>query len=191
MRLTLLAPSTVEAVSLADAKKHMGVTTADDDALIDRLIRTAVGRLEGEKGSLGRCLRPTRYRLSLSAFLDEITLPLPPAQSVERVSYVDVRGMPVTIDPDGYRVAGLEADAGAAVLRKPGTAWPWTAGGPDAVQIDFTAGYAEPPEQLVSAILMHVAHLYENREATLVGVNAQVTPLGYDDLVSPFAVWAC
>ncbi|HEV7417301.1 MAG TPA: head-tail connector protein, partial [Tianweitania sediminis] len=40
-----------------------------------------------------------------------------------------------------------------------------------------------PPEDLKLAVLMLAGHFYENREATLVGVSAEVLPLGFLDIV--------
>lgn len=40
------------------------------------------------------------------------------------------------------------------------------------------------PADLEHAILMLAAHLYENREATLVGVSAQELPMGFADIIA-------
>jgi uncharacterized phiE125 gp8 family phage protein len=45
------------------------------------------------------------------------------------------------------------------------------------------------PEPLRTAILMHVAHLYEHRES-VTDSNAVVLPQGYDDLIRSFRTWA-
>lgn len=41
-----------------------------------------------------------------------------------------------------------------------------------------------PPADLEHAVLMLAAHLYENREALLVGVTAQEVPMGYADTIA-------
>lgn len=49
--------------------------------------------------------------------------------------------------------------------------------------------YAAPlivPASLKEAVLQLAAHWYENREATLVGVNAQSLPLGFEDIIANF-----
>lgn len=45
---------------------------------------------------------------------------------------------------------------------------------------DFTDGV---PPALVHAMKLYVGHLYENREATLVGSTGDETPLGFFDLI--------
>lgn len=46
--------------------------------------------------------------------------------------------------------------------------------------------YDDVPPALKEAVLQLAAHWYENREATLVGVNAQSLPLGFEDIVANF-----
>ena len=49
--------------------------------------------------------------------------------------------------------------------------------------------YGDAPADLREAILMKAAHLFENREAVLVGISAQELPLGYADLIAPHRKW--
>lgn len=46
------------------------------------------------------------------------------------------------------------------------------------------------PEPLKEAVRQFAAHLYENREPVVVGVNAQTMPLNVFDLVGPYRAWA-
>lgn len=196
MRLTLITPPAVEPVSLSEMKAHLRVDIDEEDALISGLIRAATAKLDGRTGRLGRCLILQQYRLSLAAFPDEIAIPLAPVQSIDRVEYVDATGMPRVLDADTYRVVGLADENGTTVFRPYGGAWPRSAGGPEAVQITFTAGYGEAaedvPDQIRQAIRMHVAHLYDNRAAVASGNGpVQQVPLGYEDLISAYTTWAC
>ncbi len=45
------------------------------------------------------------------------------------------------------------------------------------------------PPSLLQAIRLLVAHLYENREASLVGITSQELPFGLMDLIAPYRVW--
>ena len=49
---------------------------------------------------------------------------------------------------------------------------------------------APVPNALLEAIKLLAAHLYENREASLVGVTSQELPLGLFDLLGPYRAWA-
>lgn len=46
------------------------------------------------------------------------------------------------------------------------------------------------PAPILEAIRQLAAHLYENREASLVGVTAQSLPFGMLDLLAPYRCWA-
>jgi hypothetical protein len=46
------------------------------------------------------------------------------------------------------------------------------------------------PEPLKEAARQLAGHLYENREASLVGITAQELPFGLIDLVAPYREWA-
>lgn len=39
------------------------------------------------------------------------------------------------------------------------------------------------PSDIVMAVKQQTAHLYENREATIVGVSIQLSPYGVDDVI--------
>lgn len=45
------------------------------------------------------------------------------------------------------------------------------------------------PEPLKEAVRMLAGHLYENREATLVGITAQELPFGLFGLIAPYRKW--
>ncbi len=46
------------------------------------------------------------------------------------------------------------------------------------------------PAPVRQAVLMLTAHLYENRETTLIGIQAQALPFGFLDLLSNYRAWA-
>lgn len=46
------------------------------------------------------------------------------------------------------------------------------------------------PPSLIEAVCQLAAHWYENREATIVGVNAQNLPLGVQDIIREYRCWS-
>jgi hypothetical protein len=52
------------------------------------------------------------------------------------------------------------------------------------------AQMTEVPADLKHAVKMLAAHLYENREATLVGITAEDLPLGVWDIINQHRAWA-
>lgn len=49
--------------------------------------------------------------------------------------------------------------------------------------------YTRAPADLRQAILLLAAHWFENREATLIGINATELPLGFYELASSHREW--
>lgn len=59
----------------------------------------------------------------------------------------------------------------------------------------FTGSFAEAfpsgaPAPVAEAVRMFAGHLYENREATIVGETVQAVPFGFLDLIAPYRVWS-
>ena len=55
-----------------------------------------------------------------------------------------------------------------------------------AAGISFDDFENDVPEDLREAVRMLAAHLYENREASIVGITASTIPFGFDELVRPY-----
>lgn len=49
---------------------------------------------------------------------------------------------------------------------------------------------AGTPAPVDEAVRQLAAHLYENREASLVGVTASAMPFGFLDLLAPYRAWS-
>ncbi|SEB43412.1 uncharacterized phage protein (possible DNA packaging) [Nitratireductor aquibiodomus] len=52
------------------------------------------------------------------------------------------------------------------------------------------AEMAEVPADLKEAVRLLVGHLYENREATLVGITAEEIPFGIWDIINQHRAWS-
>lgn len=54
-------------------------------------------------------------------------------------------------------------------------------------ELDDTIAFPDgTPAPLAEAVRQLVGHLYENREASLVGISAEVLPFGVFELVAPY-----
>lgn len=72
---------------------------------------------------------------------------------------------------------------------KPDQVWPGSYHREDAVSVTYVAGYGNAdavPAPIKAAILLIVGHLYENREASTVGVSAELLPMAVDALLAPY-----
>lgn len=176
-------------VHVDSAKEQMRVRHADDDVFIAELISKAGEHVES---ITRRSLIARKRRLVTAGFSPCIELPHPPIVSVESVSYRDSSGALETIPADTWRVSeGWKP----LLMRRIGAGpWPTTSGEPDAVIIDYTAGYGtrweQVPAPLRHAIVLLAAHWYENREAVVVGQTPPHTlPLAFDQLLVPYSTW--
>ena len=170
-------------VTLDEAKAHLRVDAADEDTLIGALIDAAVSHLDGWTGILGRCMVTQTWRQDYGNFA-WLRLPFPNVQSVT-VAYTDENGDTQTLDAANYHlVNGVDR---SEIILADGGSYPGTANIPDAVRVTMAVGYGEAaavPAALKAAILLHVGHLYANREA--VGQSLATLPLAYEALTTPY-----
>lgn len=175
-----------EPITTAEAKLHLRVDHADDDALIGALITAA---REFAEHYTGRALAPQTLEAALDAFPDEgfIDLPMPPVASVTSIKYTDTAGAEQTVSSGNYalstygesRRVNLSADA----------QWPTDAEEvADAVRIRYVAGYATCPKAARQAMLLLIGHLYENRQAAT-ALKVEVIPMGARALLDTIKVW--
>jgi uncharacterized phiE125 gp8 family phage protein len=173
----------VEPVSLADAKAHLRVDSADDDVLIGSLIKVA---REWVEEYLDRSLIFTQWQVKADLWPVEFEVPRPPiatqgTYTAVTLSYNAVAGGTTNVDPSQFRV---DRDSTPAVVRNVynGT-WPSDAlYDSNAITLTFWAGYGDSgaavPQSIKHAILFLVAHWYENRTPVLgTGAVPQQTPL--------------
>lgn len=96
-------------VSVADVKKSLRIESADDDDLIESLIRAAVDYYEGWTGILGLCLVEQTWRQSYDRFDQILCLPLGPVIEPLSVSWRNASGQISTVPEESY---SLETSAG-------------------------------------------------------------------------------
>lgn len=163
MTLSLVAPPSADPVSVAEAKAHLRVTFAEEDALIARLIIAARERVEAE---LGLCLVETGLReLRTTWSLDAdggLTLARGPLIGVDAVQRVEADG--------ALTALAFSAEPGTRPSRVRLAAAPWWAVTPIAaptLRIDYRAGFgpaaANVPETLRQAVLALIADAFEHR----------------------------
>ena len=189
MALVLATAPSEEPVTLQEAKSHLRVDAADDDALITSLITAARETVEH---ITRRALVTQTWDYFLDAFPsgDELALPLPPLRAVTSITYKDKDGNVSTFDASNY-VVDTASEPGRVVLKSSAT-WPsatlWPA---SAVTVQFDAGYggaADVPQAIKQGLLLLVGHLYENREAIVPGTVLREIPMGVDALLWPYRV---
>jgi len=189
--LRLITGPTASPVSLAEAKAHMRIAGSDDDGLIAGYLMAAIQSAERQTNLL---LATQTWELTLERFPAEtgsadgvLRLPRSPVQSITSITYIDSAGATQTFSASDY---ALDKDVAPACIAPTfGKVWPTPRVQPNAVTVRFVAGYTQIPEPIRAAILLLVGHLYENREAVLVGQSPAELPLGVDALLYPYRVF--
>jgi uncharacterized phiE125 gp8 family phage protein len=182
MALYRIAAPTMPVVTLEDVKQALVIETGYHDARLAAHIAAATARLDGRDGIIGRCLMPQGWRLTMAGFpCGGFALPLPPTRTVDAITYLDAGGAEQVLPASYYRV--IEGGfSGAGVRLKPGLTWPATACEPDAVRVDFTAGYetGDPDlETFRQAIRLLVKYWFD-------GGPGDAVPDAVEQLISPY-----
>ena len=163
-----------EPVTLAEAQAWLRVDSSDDADEITTLITTARQMVEN---ATGRALISQTWRLRQSIWPDGVVIELPasPLISVESVKYYPADGgSQATFSISSYHVLA-DSEPGCVVLKST-VDWPDLYDRPDAVEINFTAGYTTVPKTLRHAVLLLLAHLYEQRSGVAIGDSVGEIP---------------
>jgi uncharacterized phiE125 gp8 family phage protein len=197
MPLKLITPRTLQPVTLAEAKLHLRVDTSDDDALITALIIAATDDAEA---LMQRAVLPQTWKLTLDSFGGAsswacIELQRPTVIAVTSVYYNQASdGVLTLLDPSAYQLAAA-SDYTARLLPAYGTYWPDLRDQAEAVQVTFTAGYADAaavPELIKAWIKLRVAALYENRSAWTGGMKEAIQRNEFvDRLLDRYCIITC
>jgi uncharacterized phiE125 gp8 family phage protein len=189
--LTLVTPPTVEPVSLAEAKAHLRLDDSADDGLLAGYILAARRYAEGYiRGAIITQTWDAKYdhgwpiRWVRDYCKDRIELPLRPVQSVTSVSYVDENGATQTLATNLYTT---HLDRPVPCIDKAyNQSWPAVRDVTDAITVRFVAGYLpeKVPDEIRTAILLHVESLYDSCDAEQKGRCEQCR----DSLLDPYRV---
>lgn len=188
--LAQTAAPTDEPVEVADILAHCRIDATDEDApYIASLIGTARRWVEQ---ITGRQLITSTRTMSLDAFpCGEIRLPGSPVQSITSITYTDSAGDAQTWAADQYQADLISVPARVAPAY--GVVYPGTQTGVyNAVTITYVAGYGDAktdvPQDIRHAIMLLVAHWYENREPVNIGNIVSDIPMGAQFLLAPYRI---
>ena len=146
---TVLDPAELPVVGLAEAKRYLNVTSTSDDEEIRRMLGVATDLCERYTG---RALRRKTVAESFATdgYASTLVLRQVPALSVTSVSE---NGTAVT----SYTLRG---DLGLLVRGSAVAPFAWALG---TVDVTYVAGYADPPQVAVEAVLVVLRHLWDTQ----------------------------
>ena len=177
------------AVPIASLKEHLRLSGTDDLLLVHGVLSAATGWVEQY---IRRSLISQGWELTLDCWASPwIELPRAPILSVSEVRYLDVAGVPAVLAPTSYQLDDRSAPGRLAPAF--GARWPNSLNQIASITIAYQAGYGaswnDVPEPIRHAIMMMAAHLYENREAVVVGTAATELPMAVHTILEPYRVW--
>jgi len=161
----------VEPVTLAEAKAHLRVDTADDDTYIAGLVRAA---REWVEQYLDRTLVNTQWVMRFDRFPPDgtldIELPRPPMVASGTATAVALTFTFENGDTSTYSTASFRVDRAStpgAVKTLYGQTWPPHLQDDNAISVTWWAGYgasgSDVPQGVKNAMLLYVHELYEKR----------------------------
>ena len=183
-----VAPTTL-AVTLNDAKRHLNVSSTNDDALITEQIKSAATMLENRTQ---RCFVTQTRVLKMDDFCDKryvhnrrIYPPRSPLKSVSSVVYLDSNGVSTTMPSSDYVVS--TGDQPGFIAEAYNATWPSVYPQANSVTITYVAGHSTVssgvPSNCKQAVRMLTGHWYRNREAVITGVMSKEIELSVDALL--------
>jgi uncharacterized phiE125 gp8 family phage protein len=186
-RSIVVTPPEAEPIGITDiAKLHLKLDGTEEDLLLAIWIQAAREKIEERTG---RSLITQGRQIKLDYFPCHIELMNGPVQADSIViKYFDEDEVEQTLSNTEYWVDTHSPIARIVVKNN----WPSTKCMPNAVTIDYNAGYGDTaddvPGSLRSACLLRFGHFYENRQSVVLGTSANEVPLGEDDLIQPYIV---
>lgn len=154
-----------EPVSISEAKEHLRVTDSNEDTLITSLIKVAREYCESYEN---RAYVIQTVTANYSSFGEKMFLPVNPvynagdSASITSISYIDTSGNTQFLDSSYYELDSYSCPA--YVYPAYGMSYPSVRSVPNAVTVEYDAGYVTVPERIKHAIKLILSHLYEHRE---------------------------
>jgi len=187
MTPTILTDVTDEPISLELAWAHLAIDTegSPPESAFDVWLEQVgiPGAREAAENFTGRAFGVKTYRIVMTAFDDEIELPIVPFRDIEEITYRDEDGVEQTLGTGDFEVD----ESGLIPVLKPTDSWPATDGSANAVTIDFSVGYDSVPKAALWGMLLLLGHAFKNREA-ITDKQAFEMPLGVEALLRPYRV---
>ena len=186
MSYVVTVPPATEPLTLTEVKAHLRVDGADSDTLLTAQIQAA---REHAETYLNRALITQTVQARYDYFTEDMYVPKPNLQSVTSVKYIDTNGVEQTLNATLYKVDTFSVPG--RIVPAYGEIWPSVRNEINAITIEYVAGYADAdavPQAIKQALLLHIGHMFENREEAT-PVQVFVVPMGYERVVSAYKVW--
>lgn len=183
---TVIAPPATLAVSVADCKQDLRLETSFtlEDDLIESYI-VAASKYASEVVGRKLVSETIKYSIENTDYCGNVKLPFMPVSSISEIQYYDSDNASQTLDANDFYLYNYDNES--VLVPKTNTVWPTIYNRRDAINITFVAGYGNAtdiPPTITKAIRLLVAHWYENRTASVVGVSITDLPFAVENLLN-------
>lgn len=154
----IIAAATGLPVTLTDVKTDLGIYHDEKDSTIVTLLEASVSFAERFTGQIFRY--PGETMVQTVADFSTVELDYSPVTGVTEVTYYNGANQETTLPTGSYTVMNAQIPAQIEF-----SSTPVTYNRPDAVKIQYVAGYTTPqsvPADVRTAIMLTVRHLYES-----------------------------
>ncbi len=186
MSIVMTSGPALEPVTLAEAKAHLRLDHTLEDSLIQSLIITSRLHIEAALG-LALITQTWSYFADRWPKAQRLVMPVRPVQAIASVRLWKTDGTSTTLPSSAFFLDGVGNPArlvwqGAGPVADPGR----TVNG---IEVAFTAGFGAAPSDVPAtirhALLLLVAHWYENREPVDIGAAHNAVPSMVSELLEP------
>lgn len=175
-KLVLVTAPAIPAVTAQDVIDHSRISTHQEDRLLGQMVTEAQNVVEE---TTWRKLITQTWDQFFDWWSDPLHLQHSPVQSITSITYLDSDG---ATQPLADTVYELGDDNGLGIVRRKfDQVWPTLRYHPDSITVRYVCGYGDAasdvPGSLRSAIRIHAAYSYVNRE------GEEPMPKAFDDLI--------
>lgn len=183
MNLRVIEGPVKEVITLEEAKSHLRIDGDDEDSLISSYIQAAREYAEIFTGR-SIAIKTYEYITNPKEKYAYLELPMPPLVEILKVSYENQKQEVILEEnKDFYILKDYDAPLLYPNIEN---GWPRVLLNTfDLIKVTYKAGYSESPMAVKQAILILVAHFYENRE-NLTTKDYKEIPFGVSSLLRPF-----
>lgn len=173
-----VAPADI--MALVEAKEHLQVTDTDHDAVIRALLSAATSYVEEASGKALNSQTWEFKNRNLTGRM-EFCFPVVPLISVSSITYFDTNNVSQSLTVGDFTIYSEEDRAW--MVPDIGTNWPTMYARPDALTVTSVHGFSSVPGNLKAAVKLMLGHLFENRDASVVGASVATLPMGVEHLI--------
>lgn len=185
MLVRVVTAPAAEPVSLAEAKDHLRLEQAEDDAYVTTCVQAARQYIEEV---CWRGVVTQTWELVLDGFPcdEEQELPGGNLGAITSVTYTDADGATQTLASSVYEADTVSVPG--RILLAYNESWPSTRSRWNSVRVRYTVGWgvADVPAPIRQALLLLVAQMYEQRVPEVTGASIGKLEFAVDALLAPY-----